>query len=80
MSTEESLRVIGEFLSNFATEVVGLSSDDLTPEMKEKIRLLSLGKLSEEERSDLFRELLSNQRAFECLVERLKSSRIVEER
>ncbi len=76
---EESLKVIDQFLRDFAPEVVGLSSEALTPEMEEKIRLLSDGKLGEEERHSLCRELLSNRSAFEYLVERLKSARAGEE-
>ena len=69
---EESLIIIDQFLRQFAPEVAGRSTEALVPDLQEKIRRFSKGELPEKERREFSRELLSNQKAFEYLVDQLK--------
>jgi hypothetical protein len=63
----ESFNTISDFLSAFAPEVSGRSSDAVTPELEEKLQSLAAGKLSEDEGRDVSRELLANENAMQTL-------------
>lgn len=64
----QGFNTISDFLSAFAPEVSGRSSDAVTPELQEKLASLAAGKLSEDESRTISRELLANENAMQTLA------------
>ncbi len=64
----ESFSTISDFLSVFAPEVSGRSSDAITPELEGKLQSLAAGKLNEDEGRDISRDLLANENAMQTLA------------
>jgi len=62
---------ISEFLSAFAPEVSGRSSDIVSPELHQKLEKLASGKLGEEETRGISREILANENAMQILAKLL---------
>ncbi|WP_435895687.1 hypothetical protein [Oceaniferula spumae] len=59
---------ISEFLSAFAPEVSGRSTDIVTPELHGKLENLASGKLGEDEGRSISREILANENAMKTLA------------
>lgn len=59
---------ISEFLSAFAPEVSGRSSDVVTPELHKQLEKLAEGKLGEDESRGISREILANENAMKVLA------------
>ncbi|MCP4848373.1 MAG: hypothetical protein GY899_10555 [Verrucomicrobiaceae bacterium] len=63
--------ILDRFLQTFSPEVGGRSSETLTSEMETKLKQLSAGQLPDKERSEVSRELLTNQNAVNFLLNQL---------
>lgn len=59
---------ISEFLSAFAPEVSGRSSDVVPAELNSKLETLASGKLGEDEGRSISREILANENAMKTLA------------
>lgn len=64
----EHFAAISDFLSTFATEVSGRSSDEITPFLKQKLQSLAAGELNEEEARNISQDLLANENAMQTLA------------
>lgn len=71
VETSAHFKDISDFLSAFAPEVSGRSTDVVTPELHSKLSSLAAGELAENEGRDISRELLSNENAMKALAEML---------
>lgn len=59
---------ISEFLSAFAPEVSGRSSDAVSTELRTQLETLASGKLDEDESRSISREVLANENAMKTLA------------
>lgn len=59
---------LSEFLSAFAPEVSGRSTDAVTPELHSQLETLAAGKLGEDEGRTISREILANENAMSTLA------------
>ncbi|MFV1995660.1 MAG: hypothetical protein ACC661_09505 [Verrucomicrobiales bacterium] len=66
-----SLEVIEKFLCDFAPEIGGRSSGVLGSGLRSRLASLSRGELTDVERRDLAKQLLSNQKALDYLLSQL---------
>ena len=73
LHSDDSFKTISDFLTAFAPEVSGRSSDAVTPEFHSKLASLAAGELGEDEGRELSRELLSNENALKTLADMLNS-------
>ncbi|MBT7958737.1 MAG: hypothetical protein HN759_05320 [Akkermansiaceae bacterium] len=64
----ENFATISAFLSTFAPEVSGRSSDEVTPFLKQKLQSLAAGELNEEEARNISQDLLANENAMQTLA------------
>lgn len=65
---------ISDFMSAFAPEVSGRSTDAVTPELHSQLASLAAGQLAENEGRDISKELLSNENAMKTLAEMLNQN------
>lgn len=72
MTIEEQLQAIFDFLRCLEPEARGLAGEHLPEEFRGRLRLLADGKLDEEEREILLREIAGNPEAVRLLAECLK--------
>jgi len=68
------LPVLQEFLENFPFDVAPRSNEDLSSEMKERLKALSAGMLAGEDLEGLSRDVLSNPDALDFLAELAKQN------
>ncbi len=66
------IAILAQFLDSLGPEVSGRSSNPLTEEEVERIRLFATGKLGPAERRDLLPGLLENETALHTLVKALR--------
>jgi len=66
-----SFEDISNFLTAFAPEVSGRSTDALSPELNHKLASMAAGDLDENEGRDVSREILSNENALQTLADLL---------
>ena len=66
-----SFKDISDFITAFAPEVSGKSTDAITPELHHKLTSLAAGDLNENEGRDVSREILSNESALQTLADLL---------
>ena len=65
---DNSLKIIDIFMQNFSSEVEARSAAKLPPDLCERLKKLHAGQLEADDRRELSRELLSNPKAMEFLV------------
>lgn len=65
---------ISEFLTAFAPEVSGRSSEAITPELRQKLEKMAAGELPEDEGRHLSREILANEHALSTLADLLHNN------
>jgi len=70
----ENFNTLSEFLSTFAPEVSGRSSDAIPAELLEKLKALASGELGEEESRNISQEILANENAMKILAELLSNN------
>ena len=63
--------VLSEFLSAFAPEVSGRSSEAVTPALHAQLEKLASGSLGEDETRGLSKEILANENAMQALADLL---------
>ena len=66
--------IISDFLSAFAPEVSGRSTDAVAPELHTQLTSMAAGELNENEGRDISRELLANENAMKTLADLLNSN------
>lgn len=69
VNTTANFKDISDFMSAFAPEVSGRSTDAVTPELQSTLASLAAGNLAEKEGRDISRELLSNENAMKTLAD-----------
>ena len=70
----KDLTTITNFLTAFAPEVSGRSTDTLTPELQQKLTSMAEGKLNEDESRDISRDILANENAMQTLANLLNNN------
>ena len=68
---EKDVQLLEQFLRDFSPEVMGHSVEPLTPDLETKLLLMSKGKLEDDDRREVSKVLLSNQKALDFLVAQL---------
>ncbi|NNC90355.1 MAG: hypothetical protein HKN82_18020 [Akkermansiaceae bacterium] len=69
----DNYQTIHQFLQAFAPEISGRSTDAVTPDLEKDIKNFAAGNLTDEQVSDLSRELLANENAMERLASLLRN-------
>jgi len=65
---------LSDFLTAFAPEVSGRSTDAVTPELHSQLETLASGQLGEDEGRNISREILANENAMSTLASLLNNN------